>query len=242
MPPHAAASQRHGRPISRRRLVRGALADESLRHGRGEPPRGGGCVTADGAVRTANACTNPDLFWGLKGGGGGGSLGWSLASRCARTPCPSSSAVFVTLRAASDAAFPRLIGRMIDFCSDEPFNPRWGEQIVLRPGTLMAVAKVFHGLDQQQAEATWRPFLDWLAASPQDFTIVSPPRVLAAPARRFWDPEFLRNIPGLVLPDDRPGAPPGAPAANVFWAGKLDGAGQVLHAYRRSADGFARVP
>jgi hypothetical protein len=23
-------------------------------------------VTADGAVRIANACTNPDLFWGLK--------------------------------------------------------------------------------------------------------------------------------------------------------------------------------
>jgi len=28
-------------------------------------------VTADGKVRTANACTNPDLFWALKGGGGG---------------------------------------------------------------------------------------------------------------------------------------------------------------------------
>ena len=31
-------------------------------------------VTADGSVRIANACTNPDLFWGIKGGGGG-SLG-----------------------------------------------------------------------------------------------------------------------------------------------------------------------
>jgi FAD/FMN-containing dehydrogenase len=28
-------------------------------------------VTADGAVRIANACTNADLFWALKGGGGG---------------------------------------------------------------------------------------------------------------------------------------------------------------------------
>ena len=28
-------------------------------------------VTADGQVRIANACTNPDLFWALKGGGGG---------------------------------------------------------------------------------------------------------------------------------------------------------------------------
>ena len=28
-------------------------------------------VTADGAVRIANACSNPDLLWALKGGGGG---------------------------------------------------------------------------------------------------------------------------------------------------------------------------
>ena len=27
-------------------------------------------VTADGKVLIANACTNPELFWGLKGGGG----------------------------------------------------------------------------------------------------------------------------------------------------------------------------
>jgi FAD/FMN-containing dehydrogenase len=28
-------------------------------------------ITADGVVRIANACTHPDLFWALKGGGGG---------------------------------------------------------------------------------------------------------------------------------------------------------------------------
>jgi FAD/FMN-containing dehydrogenase len=28
-------------------------------------------VTADGHVRVVNACTEPDLFWALKGGGGG---------------------------------------------------------------------------------------------------------------------------------------------------------------------------
>ena len=28
-------------------------------------------VTADGKIRIANACTNSDLFWALKGGGGG---------------------------------------------------------------------------------------------------------------------------------------------------------------------------
>jgi FAD/FMN-containing dehydrogenase len=40
-------------------------------------------VTADGAVRIANACTNPDLFWGIKGGGGG-SLGVVTRLGCGR--------------------------------------------------------------------------------------------------------------------------------------------------------------
>jgi FAD/FMN-containing dehydrogenase len=185
-------------------------------------------VTADGQVRTANACSNPDLFWAIKGGGGG-SFGvvTRLTLRTHDLPAVFGG-VFATIRATSDAAFRRLIGRMIDFYSAALFNPHWGEQIVVRPGNRLIIAMVFQGLDQQQAEATWRPFLDWLAASPQDFTLESPLRVLAAPARRFWDPAFLRSIPGLVLPDDRPGAPEG----NVFWAGNQGEAGQVLQAYQ----------
>jgi FAD/FMN-containing dehydrogenase len=51
-------------------------------------------VTADGTVRIANACTNADLFWGLKGGGGG-SLG-VVTRLTLRTPANSliSSAEF----------------------------------------------------------------------------------------------------------------------------------------------------
>ena len=87
---------------------------------------------------------------------------------------------------------------------------------------------VFQGLDQEQAEVTWRPFFDWLAASPQDFTIASGPSVLAAPAQSFWDPQFLAQVPGLILDDDRPGAP----ETNVFYASNLEEAGQVLHGYQ----------
>ena len=93
---------------------------------------------------------------------------------------------------------------------------------------MLAISIVFQGLDRQQAEAVWRPFFDWLASFPQDFSIASPPMVLAAPARQFWDPAFLKSVPGLVLVDDRPGAPEG----NLFWAGNLGETGQVLHGYR----------
>ena len=44
----------------------------------------------------------------------------------------------------------------------------------------------------------------------------------------FLGPGFLQQVPGLVLADDRPGAP----EANVFWASNLEEAGQVLHGYQ----------
>jgi FAD/FMN-containing dehydrogenase len=185
-------------------------------------------VTADGAVRIANACTNPDLFWGIKGGGGG-SLGVVTRLTLRTHSLPEFfGAVFTTIKATSKGAFRRLIGKVIEFYRESLFNPHWGEQIAFRPGNVLAIAMVFQGLDQHQAETTWRPFFEWLAASPQDFSIVSEPRILAVPARHFWEPESLRKVPGLALADDRPGAP----EANVFWAGNLEEAGQVLHGYQ----------
>jgi FAD/FMN-containing dehydrogenase len=185
-------------------------------------------VTADGAVGIANACTNPDLFWGLKGGGGG-SLGVVTRLTLRTHDLPAFfGAAFMTIKATSDAAFRRLIGRIVGFYSESLFNPHWGEQIAFRPGNVLAIAMVFQGLDQQQAETIWRPFLDWLAGSPQDFSIESEPWIASLPARRFWDPAFLKGLPGIVLTDDRPGAP----EANVFWAVNLGEAGQVLHGYQ----------
>jgi FAD/FMN-containing dehydrogenase len=185
-------------------------------------------VTADGAVRIANACTNPDLFWGIKGGGGG-SLGVVTRLTLRTHSLPDFfGAVFTTIKATSEDAFRRLISKVIELYSESLFNPHWGEQISFRPGNVLAIGMVFQGLDQHQAETTWRPFFEWLAASPQDFSIVSEPKILALPARHFWDSESLKKVPGLVLTDDRPGAS----EANVFWAGNLGETGQVLHGYQ----------
>jgi hypothetical protein len=108
------------------------------------------------------------------------------------------------------------------------FNPYWGEQLVFAPGGVLSIAMVLQGLDQQQAEATWRPFFDWISASPQGFSIVSAPKIISEPARRFWDPAVLMTAPGLVISDDRPGAP----ADNIFWGSNLGETGRVWHAYQ----------
>ena len=186
-------------------------------------------VTADGMVRIANACTHPDLFWALKGGGGG-SLGvvTRLTLRTRELP-DHFGAVFGTIRAASDAAFRRLLARLIGFYRDQLFNPHWGEQLVFGRGNTVRIAMVFQGLDRPSAGRVWHPFLDWVTRSPQDFAIEPPLTILDAPARRFWDAAFLReNVPGLVVADDRPGAP----AGNVFWAANQGEVGQFLHGYR----------
>jgi FAD/FMN-containing dehydrogenase len=183
-------------------------------------------VTADGEVRIANACSNPDLFWALKGGGGG----FGVVTRVTlRTHAPPEffGEVFATVKAASDDAYRRLIAKTVEFYAQALFNPHWGEEILIGRGYLK-ISMVFQGLDRQQAQAVWKPFLDWVAASPQDFAIVSAPKIVAAPARLFWDPALLKSIPGVVIADDRPGAP----ADNIFWTDNLGEAGAVWHVYQ----------
>ena len=117
---------------------------------------------------------------------------------------------------------------MVDFYREALFNPHWGEQIRLQPGRRLWIQMLFQGLDRGRAEAVWRPFFDWVSSSPQELNVVSPPRVLAAPSRRFWDPAVLRRVPGAVIAADRPGAPEG----NIFWTGDLGDAGWVVHAFQ----------
>jgi FAD/FMN-containing dehydrogenase len=184
-------------------------------------------VTADGEVRIANACTNPDLFWALKGGGGGFGVVTRVTLRTHDLPV-SLGVVFAAIKAASDEAYRRLVGKAVEFYAQALFNPHWGEQLVFAPGGVLSISMLFQGLDQRQAEATWRPFFDWVAASGQDFTIVMAPKIIAGPASHFWDPAALKTFPGFVISDDRPGAP----ADNVFYAGDRDQVGRVWYAYQ----------
>lgn len=185
-------------------------------------------VTADGEVRIANACSNPELYWALKGGGGG-SFGVVTRLTLRTHALPEFfGVVSMTIKANSDESYRRLISRVMDFYTDALFNPHWGEQIIFRTGNMLVINMLFQGLDQQQAEAIWQPFLDWLQAAGKDFLLQAGPIFIAAPARHFWDPRFLEKVPGAVLFDDRPGSS----ADNIFWAGNLKEAGQVLHGYQ----------
>jgi hypothetical protein len=137
-------------------------------------------------------------------------------------------AVFGSIKAASDDAFRRLIGRAIEFYRSALFNPHWGEQMSFRSSNTLKISMVFQGLSQQQAEQVWAPFLDWVRVS-SDYRFAEPVQTLALPARHFWDATFFHaHAPSLIVSDDRPGAP----AHHTLWAGDQDQVGWFIHSYQ----------
>ncbi len=186
-------------------------------------------VTADGAVRVANAATNPDLFWALKGGGGG-SFGvvTKLTLRTRELP-KEFGMVTGAIRANSADAFRRLVARIVAFHRDQLFNPRWGEQIRFGQGNFVQFQMLAQGLSRQEIKGSWQPFLDWVAATPEDFSIREKVSIATLPARLLWNTKILAQFhPSAIARDDRPHAPPD----NVFWASNRGEAGQFMHGYR----------
>lgn len=184
-------------------------------------------VTADGVTRIANACTNPDLFWALKGGGGG-SFGVVTRITVRTHELPETfGAVNFTVHAASAAAFRRLAAMTLDFYAASLMNPHWGEQIRFLPGHVMRVQMVFQGMERGEAVAVWQPFLEALGREPDLGIDFAPLKIVSTSAREFWSPTFVKRALGFIKRDERPGAPEG----NVYWPGDEGQAGQVLHGY-----------
>jgi FAD/FMN-containing dehydrogenase len=183
-------------------------------------------VTADGIVRLANACTNADLFWALKGGGGG-TFGVVTRVTLRTRALPSFfGGLSATIKASSDAAFRRLVGRFVDFYADSLLNRHWGEIVNVRPGHRLDIQMAFQGLTLEEADSIWQPFLQWVAAAPGDFAFETGPRLRSIPARHRWNPDFLKTYaPAAVRFDDRVGASPD----NMFWAANVSEAGHFIY-------------
>ena len=185
-------------------------------------------VTADGSVKTVNACNDPELFWALKGGGGGSfGIVTKLTLKTRQLP-KYFGAVFGKIKANSDAAFKNLIARIIDFYQDRLFNPHWGEHIRFYPDNTVHIQMLFQGLNKKQARKLWEPFCDWINSVPGDYTWEEKLETAHLPAKRLWDATFLKKFaPEFIITDDRPHAP----GKNFYWAGNAEHAGQFLLSY-----------
>jgi FAD/FMN-containing dehydrogenase len=182
-------------------------------------------VTADGRIRVVNACNDPDLFWALKGGGGG-SFGviTRLTLRTHELP-KSFGAIDASVMASSSAAYRRLIERFVVHYREHLFNPHWGETVHFARGNTLRVSMAIQGLDKAQAEAAWKPFFDFVRAEPHDYSFTHAPEVKVFPARVMWSPLVLRLFTDAVIHDPRSGAA----FDNIVWKGDAEQSGQYLY-------------
>ena len=186
-------------------------------------------VLADGTVQIVNACNHPDLFWALKGGGGG-SFGvvTKLVLRTRELP-EFFGVVFGRIKTNSDDAFKKLIEKIMLQYRDKLFNPVWGEQIKFHSDRSISMSMLFHGLTKNQAQAAWQDFVEldegkcislYLGRTIWNFYYCRPD-ICGTPA-------FLRKFASdSIGTDDQPGAP----QENIFWKGDGEQAGQFIHGY-----------
>ncbi len=178
-------------------------------------------VTADGRVRTVNACNDPELFWAIKGGGGGS---WGVVTKLTlRTHDLPEFFGYAggKITAKSDEAFRQLVTRFVAFYSDNLFNPHWGESVKIEPGNTLELSMMCQGLDRAQAKAAWQPFFDWVNAS-KDYS-ADGLHVGVTEARHWWD---IEGNPAMTR-DLRPGAP----KHHAWWNGDQDQVSAFLHGY-----------
>ena len=170
-------------------------------------------VTADGEIVVANEFQHADLFWALRGGGGG-TFG-VVAEMTVRThPIPASSgAVTGVIRAVDDDAYRELIREVVHLYP-ELDNSSWGELISLGEDNSVSISMLGLELSEAEMQAVWRPFLDWVESRPGRYSS----EVMVAAGLDFshtWDPQWWDEVaPGLIVRDDRPGQPPG----HYWWA------------------------
>jgi len=183
-------------------------------------------VTADGVVRTVNSCSDPELFWAIKGGGGGS---WGIVTRLTlRTHDLPEHFGFAggTIKASSDAAFQRLIIHFLGFYAENLFNAHWGESVKINPENTLEISMVCQGLNDKQTADVWQPFFDWAKSSKE--CSVSDLTAGSGHARSWWDVEARKKRGSDAMVSD---PRPGAPARHAWWSGDQGQASEFLHGF-----------
>jgi FAD/FMN-containing dehydrogenase len=186
-------------------------------------------VTADGKIRVVNACTDPDLYWAIKGGGGGT---WGVITRVTVKvhEAPTSFGYCVgRIRAKSDEAYRRLLTAFFDLYAEGLFNAHWGEHVVIGPNNGLALLIAMQGLTADEATAVWKPFLDWVKANTSDFDVIDDPEIVSRDFRTLWDPEFWRTDTSITSMKFDPR--PGAPDYHAWGRGDGEQTSMMLHGY-----------
>jgi FAD/FMN-containing dehydrogenase len=164
-------------------------------------------VTANGQVLTANKFINSDLFWALRGGGGG-TFGIVTRMTLLAHDLPSTDGwLYGSISAANDAAYEELIYRYITFAGERLCNSSWGEGVTfLKEKNIIDVGTAFLDTSAEEAMRLWEEFLAPLKKRPNEFNVQIDCKIHAFKDK--WNPLVQKS----VMMDSREGAPEG-----YFW-------------------------
>ena len=188
-------------------------------------------VLASGKIVTANAYQHSDLYWAMRGGGGG-TFGVVTHMTYLAHPEPSISGwIGGPITAKSDEAYLELLQRYVEFAGTTLIDPVWGEGVILNGGyanaekfdtglNVMQVGTTFLDISTEAAEAAWEPFLAPLRARPDDYTVDV--KFSSQPFRNRWNP----TVTEAIFDDRR-----NAPAGYFWWVGNGGEVGAYWGAY-----------
>jgi FAD/FMN-containing dehydrogenase len=170
-------------------------------------------VTANGKVVIANQCKNKNLFWAIRGGGGG-TFGVVTKMTLRTHPLPKYFGLLRgTITANGGHSFKMLITRFLTLYAEKLNNKHWGEQFTINKNNTITFFLMTQNLSPQQVTAIWQPLKAWIKKSNGRYSIKT--NYISIPPTKMWDLAFWEKYhPSLVVRDTRKNARPG----EYWWA------------------------
>ncbi len=185
-------------------------------------------VTADGQLRVVNRVREPDLFWALKGGGGG-TFGVVTRFTLATHDLPQTfGAIGLDIHAKSDGAYRRLLAKFVDVYAENLWNPHFGEQAQTGFDNHLRINMLFQGVTADEARAAFKPLVEFAAGNSGDYEGQEHFSVTAVPMRHYWDAALMTHLPDAGVADSRPGANPN----DFWWKGDGEQVGACWYAFQ----------
>lgn len=168
-------------------------------------------VTANGNIVTANDCQNSDLFWAIRGGGGG-TFGVVTKMTLKLHPLPASLGLIEgTISAKDDDAYKALISKFIGFYRDKLNNQNWGEQIKFNDKNEIGIFMMYQGISKDDALHTFDTMQDWVNDNQDKYTMKMAAHSIAN--NKLWNLQYMqKNYPQLVTLNKAKGA-----GKDEFW-------------------------
>ena len=183
-------------------------------------------VSADGSVLVVNDHQHPDLFWALRGGGGGTFGVVTKVTYRTHAALTALGGVGATIRASSDRTYRALVAAVVD-CMPGLATEHWGEQVQFGPENTVEVTMTYVGLTDERARAVWQPLFDWVDRRPRDY--VTDVFVASGPFEGYWDAaHWLDVFPDMIRLDERSGR---EHARDFWWTSHENDVSQFVNSY-----------